>query len=163
MRNCGKFLNMAKRLFLVCFFQALMLLWFVFCVSGKFARVLKMLVFPVFWAFVRWLILVYLGLEGLGFCVSCFVFLLCVGFVSVLFALFLFFCWMLLFLFLFFLSFLFVIFWFLFFGGFKGQVRWPKGPPHLALNPPYLFCFVFSVCFFVLFLVCFFFVFVWRV
>ena len=26
-----------------------------------------------------------------------------------------------------------------FFGGFKGQVRWPKGPPHLALNPPYLF------------------------
>ena len=25
------------------------------------------------------------------------------------------------------------------FGGFKGQVRWPKGPPHLALNPPYLF------------------------
>ena len=25
----------------------------------------------------------------------------------------------------------------LFFGGFKGQVRWPKGPPHLALNPPY--------------------------
>ena len=25
------------------------------------------------------------------------------------------------------------------FGGFKGQVRWPKGPPHLALTPPYLF------------------------
>ena len=24
-------------------------------------------------------------------------------------------------------------------GGFKGQVRWPKGPPHLALNPPYFF------------------------
>ena len=24
-------------------------------------------------------------------------------------------------------------------GGFKGQVRWPEGPPHLALNPPYLF------------------------
>ena len=21
--------------------------------------------------------------------------------------------------------------------GFKGQVRWPKGPPHLALNPPH--------------------------
>ena len=41
----------------------------------------------------------------------------------------------------------------LFFGGFKGQVRWPKGPPHLALNPPYLFSFVFDlffVCFFVL-------------
>ena len=29
------------------------------------------------------------------------------------------------------------------FGGFKGQVRWPKGPPHLALNPPYLLFFVF--------------------
>ena len=29
-----------------------------------------------------------------------------------------------------------------FFGGFKGQVRWPEGPPHLALNPPYLFFFV---------------------
>ena len=26
-----------------------------------------------------------------------------------------------------------------FFGGFKGQVRWPEGPPHLALNPPYFF------------------------
>ena len=33
---------------------------------------------------------------------------------------------------------------FVFFGGFKGQFRWPErpvGPPHLALNPPYLFCF----------------------
>ena len=31
------------------------------------------------------------------------------------------------------------------FGRFKGQMRWPKGPPPLALNPPYillLFCFV---------------------
>ena len=36
---------------------------------------------------------------------------------------------------------------FVFFGGFKGQVRWPKGPPHLALNPPY-FLFVFCFCFF---------------
>ena len=41
---------------------------------------------------------------------------------------------------------------FVFFGGgcflgrvFKGQVRWPKGPPHLALNPPYLFSFVFGL------------------
>ena len=39
-----------------------MLLWFVFCVSGKVAKVLKMLVF----CFVGCLILVYLGLEGLG-------------------------------------------------------------------------------------------------
>ena len=28
------------------------------------------------------------------------------------------------------------------FGGFKGQVRWPKGPPHLALNP---ICFLFPL------------------
>ena len=47
-----------------------MLLWFVFCVSGKVAEVLKLLVFlPNFLgrAFVGWVILVYLGLEGLGF------------------------------------------------------------------------------------------------
>ena len=43
-------------------------------------------------------------------------------------------CFFLCFLFSFFLS---------FFGGFKGQVRWPEGPPHLALNPPYLFLFLF--------------------
>ena len=34
------------------------------------------------------------------------------------------------------------------FGRFKGQVRWPKRPPHLALNPPNLFIY----CFFCLFL-----------
>ena len=50
--------------------------------------------------------------------------------------------------------FLFLFCFLFFFGGFKGQVRWPEGPPHLALNPPYLlllllllFCFVWS-CFF---------------
>ena len=45
----GLFLNMAKGCFLVCFFfQALISLCFL---SGKAARVLKMLVFfPVFWA-----------------------------------------------------------------------------------------------------------------
>ena len=45
---------------------------------------------------------------------------------------------------------LFFAFVFLFcfvFGGFKGQVRWPKGPPHLALNPPYVLFFCFSFCF----------------
>ena len=47
------------------------------------------------------------------------------------------------FLFLFFCCFLFV-----FLGGFKGQVRWPKGPPHLALNPPYLFFLFFGFWFF---------------
>ena len=30
-----------------------------------------------------------------------------------------------------------------FFGGLKGHVRWPEGPPHLALNHPYLFLFFF--------------------
>ena len=35
-----------------------------------------------------------------------------------------------------------------FFGGFKGQVRWPKAPPHLALNPPHLLIFVFVFVFF---------------
>ena len=41
---------------------------------------------------------------------------------------------------LFLLFFLFLFFVFL--GGLKGQVRWPKGPPHLALNSPYFFfCF----------------------
>ena len=32
-----------------------------------------------------------------------------------------------------------------------GQVRWPKGPPHLALNPPYLFLLFFLFCFFCFF------------
>ena len=48
-----------------------------------------------------------------------------------------------------FLFLFFVVFWFSFLflgGGFKGQVRCPEGPPHLALNPPYfffvLFCFL---------------------
>ena len=44
--------------------------------------------------------------------------------------------------------FLFFVFLFCFFGGFKGQVRWPKGPPHLALNPSlFSFCFFFGFCF----------------
>ena len=53
------------------------------------------------------------------------------------------------FIFLFFV--LFVFLW-----GFKGQVRWPFGPPHLALNPPYDYYFVFffwgggSFCFLLL-------------
>ena len=48
--------------------------------------------------------------------------------------------------FLFFCFFCFCVF----FGGFKGQVRWPEGPPHLTLNPPYyfFFCFFFFVLFF---------------
>ena len=44
---------------------------------------------------------------------------------------------------LFFLFFLLVFF----LGGLKGQVRWPEGPPHLALNPPYLFLLFLLFCF----------------
>ena len=64
------------------------------------------------------------------------------------------------FVFFFCLFFCFGFFFFLvfcFFGGFKGQVRWPEGPPHLALNPPYFF----SVSFFCFFSFCFVFLF-WR-
>ena len=54
--------------------------------------------------------------------------------------------------FFFFLVFYFsVFFWvllFLFFVGFKGQGRWPKGPPHLVLNPPSLFFVLCVFCFF---------------
>ena len=42
------------------------------------------------------------------------------------------------------------VFFVCFFGGFKGQVRWPKGPPHLSLNPPFIifvFCLVLFFCF----------------
>ena len=52
--------------------------------SGKVARVLKMLVFPVFWGFVGCFFLVCLGLEGLRvFVFLVFAFLFGVGFVSV--------------------------------------------------------------------------------
>ena len=54
--------------------------------------------------------------------------------------------------FLFFFVGCFLVFVFLvFLWGFKGQVRWPEGPPHLALNPPYLFFCVFVVVFLLLF------------
>ena len=58
--------------------------------------------------------------------------------------------------FLFFCFFLFLFcFCFCFFlGGFKGQMRWPKGPPHLALNPPYFLLFL-VFFFFLLFLLSF--------
>ena len=94
MKNSGLFLNMEKWCFLGFFFEALMLLWCLFGVSGIVPKVLKMLVFfPVLGAFVGWDIFVYLGLEGLGVLVFLCLFLFfCVGFVSVLFALFLFSC-----------------------------------------------------------------------
>ena len=127
--------------------------------SGIVSKVLKMLVFPSFWGvFLGWLIVVHLGLEGLGvlvFLVFVFVFLCCFCFCCVCFVLgfvvgccfFFFFCF----------------FCFVFFGGFKGQVRWPEGPPHLALNPPYFICFCFFGFSFVLFSFFFFFFFGGRV
>ena len=73
-----------------------MVLWLVFCVFGKVAKVLNCLCFYFQFclAFVGWLILVYLGLEGLGVfvvlvCVCVFFFcsgfaFVCFGFVFVL-------------------------------------------------------------------------------
>ena len=62
-----------------------MLLWFVFCVFGKVARVFQFL------SFVGWLILVYLGLDGLGVSLFLVCVFLCLGLVFVLFVLFC--CW----------------------------------------------------------------------
>ena len=42
-----------------------------------------------------------------------------------------------------FVCFAFLFCFFVFIGGLKVQVRWPKGPPHLALNPPSCFLFGF--------------------
>ena len=50
--------------------------------------------------------------------------------------------------FFFFCFFVCFVFFLCCFGGFKGHVRWPEGPPHLALNPPYLFFVLFLFCFF---------------
>ena len=128
------------------------------------SRSVKNACFSQFFGFL-WggLFLLILGLEGLGvFVFLVFVFVFCVAFVSVLFALFLFCCWIgfrvgscFAFVFVIFFSFfcfLFLLFFvflcFVSFGGFKGQVRWPKGPPHLALNPSY-FLFLFFLVFFV--------------
>ena len=61
-------------------FEVLLVLWFVFCVSGTVAKVLKMLVLSCFGFFVGWFILVYLDLEGLGVfggSCSCFLFRSC--------------------------------------------------------------------------------------
>ena len=117
---------------------------FVFGVSGIVSKVLKCLVFfPSF-----------LGFSGVAhccsswfgrfrcFCVSCvcFSFLCCFCFC--------FLCFVLGFV----VGCCCFVFFVVFFGGFKGQVRWPEGPPHLALNPPYfLFCLVFFPLFCFLF------------
>ena len=91
------------------FFEVLISKRCVFGVSGIVSKVLKMLLFfPVFWAFLGWLLIVHLGLEGLGvFVFLVFVSLCCVAFVSVLFALLLV-LWLFCFLFSFFLLFFFL-------------------------------------------------------
>ena len=83
-----------------------------------------------------WFLLVYLGLEGLSvFVFRVFVCLFGVGFVSV--CLLCFVLWLDVVVSVSVFVFVLVFFFLFFFGGFHGQVRWPKGPPHLALNPPY--------------------------
>ena len=132
------------------------------CVWHSSRSVKNACFFPSFGAFVGWFILVYFGFGRFRrFVFLVFVFVFCVAFVSVLFALFLFCCWIVFwYWFLFCFSFCFFVllfffffffFSFCFFGGFKGQVRWPKGPPHLALKPPFLvFVFLFCVVLFFL-------------
>ena len=91
MKNSGLFLNMAKWCFLGLFFSGFHVIVVCFwCVWHSSKSVQTCLFFFQFWgAFVGWLILAYLGLEGLGvFVFLVFVFLFCVAFVSVLFALF---------------------------------------------------------------------------
>ena len=134
---------MAKWCFLgVCFFEVLILKGLFLVCLVLFQKCLKCLFFPVFWFFLGWLIVVHLGLEGLGV----FVFLVFVFFLSCF--CFCFVCFVLSFVvgcccfFLFvFVVFLFLFVFACFFGGFKGHVRWPEGPPHLALNPSYFICF----------------------
>ena len=132
-------------LFCLFLFQALMSLCFF--LSGKIARVLKMFFFfPSFFGLL-WggLLLVYLGLEGLVvFVFLVFAFLVGVVFVCLL-------CFVLWLDVVVSVS-IFVFFWFLFFCFLEGlRVRWggSKGPPHLALNPPFMFlCFCFFLfCF----------------
>ena len=134
----------------VSFFEVLILKGLFLVCLALFQKCSKCLFFPVLGFFLGWLIVVHLGLEGLGvFVFLCLFFFFCVAFVSVLFALFLV-LWLDVVV-LFFLLFYLFFFCFVFFGGFKGQVRWPEGPPHLALNPPYFICFCSFCCSFVLF------------
>ena len=124
MKIVGCFWTWQNGVFWVCFFEVLMLLWFVFGVFGIVPEVLKCL-------FVGWLILVYFGFGRFRcFCVSCvcFYFLCCVCFCFVCFVFVMlldcFWCWflfcfcfclfcffLLFFLFLFFLFFVLFFFW----------------------------------------------------
>ena len=79
MKNSGLLLNMAKWCFFGFVFWGFNIKRCAFGVSGIVSQVLKMLVFfPSFWAFLGWLIVVHLDLEGLGvFVFLVFGFLLC--------------------------------------------------------------------------------------
>ena len=158
MKNSGLFLNMANGDFWVWFFWGFnfkkVCFW---CVWHCFKSVKNACFFPSFLGFSG---VAYYCSSGFGrcrcYCVSCvcfslFVLLLflfcllcywfCGCFVFCFVFLFCFFCF----------CFFFFVFLFCFFWGFKGQVRWPKGPPHLALNPPYCLVFVFCLLFFCFF------------
>ena len=168
MKNSGLFLNMAKWCFLGLFFWGFNVIVVCFwCVWHSSKSVKNACFFPSFLGFCG---VAYSCLFGFGrfrcFCVSCvcFFFLCCFCFCFVCFVfvllldcfLLVLFCFCFFFFFFLFLFFFVFFFFFFFFGGFKGQVRWPKGPPHLALNPPLFFVFLF---FFFVFLCFFFFLF----
>ena len=159
----GCFWTWQNGVFWVCFFWGFNVIVVCFWCVRHSSRSVKNACFPQFFGLL-WggFFLFIFGFGGFRcFCVSCVCFCFCVAFVSVLFALFLFCCWIVFWcwflfcfcfcFFLFFLCFFVLVFLFLifvvlfFFGGFKGQLRWPKGPPHLTLNPPY-FLFVFCFC-----------------
>ena len=166
MKNSGLFPNMAKWCFGGLFFGGFNIKRFVFGGSGIVSKVLKMLGFPSFWVFfLGWLIVVHLGLEGLGVVVFLvFVFLFCLAFVSVLFALFLalwldvvvlFFCVFCLLFFLLFCFFSCLVFLEGLRSGEVAQRATSLGPePSLFyLFCFFCFCFLFvSFCFFVVFL-----------
>ena len=95
------------------------------------------------------------------FCVSCVCFFLswfCFCFVCFVLG-FVVWCCCFVFLVCFFWLFFWLFCFLFFFGGFKGHVRWPEGPPHLALNPPYFICFCFFCFPLFCFIFCLFFVF----
>ena len=120
--------------------------------------VFKNACFSQFWVFfLGRFLLVYLCLEDLGvFVFLVFGYFFGVGFVSVCLLCFVLWLEFVVSVFVFCVCFFFV---FCFCGGFKGQVRWPEGPPHLALNPPYFLVFVFCLLRFVCCLFCVFFCF----
>ena len=112
------------------------------CCSSGFGR---------FWCFCVSCVCFCLFLSCFCFCLVCFVLGFVVG------------CCCFVFLFVFFFLVVLFFFCFVFFGGFKGHVRWPEGATSLGPKPSLFYLFLFlCFCFFFgffLFFVCFF----WRV